>query len=76
MMKKGILEFKLPQEKEAFDIAVNAESILYNIQDFNQFLRNEIKYNQELSEEKVKIFEEIREKLFNIFKEDDLLRFL
>jgi len=40
----GILKFKLPEEKEEFDIAVKAPELKIAIEEFDEWLRGKIKH--------------------------------
>lgn len=61
---KGILEFKLYEEEEEFLIAQRGSKYLGVLQDFDNFLRGELKYRSEdISEETYAKIEEIRNKL-------------
>lgn len=61
-MSKAILEFNLPEESEEHSNALNGSSYRYNIKDFDNWLRNKLKY-ENLSEQESKLFQEVRDKL-------------
>lgn len=71
---KAVIEFTLPEEKEEFEVASNSMSILFCIKDFDNYLRSQLKYNDGLSESERKVFQGVRDKLFEEF--DELIRFL
>jgi len=43
-MSKAILEFILPEDKQNFDVAIDAWDILWVITDLDEWLRNEQKF--------------------------------
>lgn len=43
---KGILEFNLPEDKEDFQLAQKAINYSIAIDDFDNYLRAELKYNE------------------------------
>lgn len=76
---KAILEFDLPEDDEDYEIVTNAFKIKRVVDDFDQFLRNKIKYGKydmkfvdkdgsEITEED--IYQEIRDHLYNIANEE------
>jgi len=70
-MPKAILEFSLPEENVEFKEACEASSLKYAVQDFDNFLRAKLKY-EELSEETYKAYDEIRSKLYEELNARDL----
>lgn len=65
---KAILEFSLPEESDDHRHAIEACAVLGAIQEYDNFLRGKLKY-EELSEETYKAFEVAREKLHECFSE-------
>lgn len=61
---KATLEFNLPDDQDDFRDAVNGQKWTLVIWDFDQHLRSQIKYNDNLSPEEYKIYEEIRDLLW------------
>lgn len=61
-MPKAILEFKLPEEKEEFDLARKGAHYSCVIEDLDNFLRGKIKYSN-LEENIEAIYQEVRDKL-------------
>ena len=70
-MPKVTLEFNLPEEQEEFKTAASAPDMSLVLWDFSQFLRSKIKY-EELSESDYKVYETVREKLFEIASEHNV----
>jgi hypothetical protein len=61
----------LEEETERKNIILQAESFFHTIQDFDDFLRGKLKY-EELTEDENKAYREIREKLYELLNENDL----
>jgi len=60
---KGILEFDLRDDQKEFETAINADKYKSVIWELDQYLRSEIKYNNNLSNDTCKAFELIRDKI-------------
>ena len=60
---EAILKYNLPEETEEFQTSVNGHKYKWVIQEIDQYLRNEIKYNSNLSNDTIKAFELIRDKI-------------
>jgi hypothetical protein len=60
---KGILEFTLPEESDEHLTAINASKYKNFIWELDQFLRNQIKYNEKLHIHTVNAFQLIRDKI-------------
>jgi uncharacterized short protein YbdD (DUF466 family) len=74
---EAILKFNLPEDREDFEMAVNAGKISALLFDYDQWLRSQIKYApDEMSQEKLEAFEECRETLHTMLKEGNLLSIL
>lgn len=69
---KAILEFNLPDDQDDFQDAVNGQKWRLMVWNFDQHLRSQIKYNDKLSEEQYKVYEEIRDMLYQKMGEDAL----
>jgi hypothetical protein len=61
---KAKLIFDLPEETDSFNNAVSGNDMYLCIYEFDQFLRDKIKY-ADLSEEQYKVYESIREEFRN-----------
>ena len=61
---KATLTFNIPEEQEEFDIASNAHKFYSVISEFDNFLRNKIKYT-DLPEEQYLIYKTIRQEFWN-----------
>lgn len=64
-MPKAILEFNLPEEREDFDLAMNAVKLFCQKEDFYQWIRGLNKYSDQ---ETIKI-EEVFKKFNEVFSE-------
>jgi len=61
---KAILEFNLPEDERAFQLASKGLSIASALWKYDQFLRNEVKYNYEkYSEDEISTFRTVRDEL-------------
>lgn len=66
---KVILEFSLPEEQNDYNYAMNGAQYIFAIQDFDNHLRNQLKYNENLNEEQCHQLEQIRAKLYECLNE-------
>jgi hypothetical protein len=69
---KAVLEFDLPEEQHEFDCAVDGWKWTLVAWELDQHLRAQLKYNDKLSEEQYDLYQEIRDKLWEIVNEKDL----
>jgi hypothetical protein len=69
---KAILKFNLPEEQEEFDIANKGWKFRSVLLEYDNYLRDKIKYDEQLTDEQYKIYEEVRTKLWEILNEDNL----
>ena len=69
---KAILEFNLPEDTNEHKLAINAPSVASAIWNFDQHLRSVIKYGDK-SELEENIYQEIRDKLYEMFDEYNLV---
>jgi hypothetical protein len=69
---KAILEFNLPEDNEEFNRAVKSADYYVCLFDFNQFIRRELKYNEQLSDIERSTFETIREEFNGILTENGI----
>ena len=73
-MPKVKLEFELPEEQNEYDIIMKAGKYHNVIWDIQNYLRNEWKYNDEkYSDEEYKLLETIRDRLWEILSDHDVL---
>lgn len=79
-MAKAILEFDLNEEHDviAHKRAVMSYELIAALLDIEQYLRSQIKYNDELSKEAYEALEKMREEFYEILKNrnisfDDLI---
>ncbi len=71
-MPRVYLSFKLPEENEEFEIAFAGHNYKYVLEDLDNFLRNKLKYDGDLHEKYIKVYQEVRDKLHEICKERGL----
>jgi hypothetical protein len=66
---KAILEFNLPEETESYELAMNGCHYLFALQELDNYLRSQLKYNDSLNEEQCHLIESIRTKLYEELNE-------
>lgn len=71
---KAILEFNMDdgENRDNFDNAVNGWKWKQAVWEIDQWLRSEVKYNDNLSEEQYKIYDSTRDKIRDILGESGL----
>jgi hypothetical protein len=71
---KAILEFNMDdgEDRDNFDNAVNGWKWKQAVWEIDQWLRSEVKYNDNLSEEQYKIYDSTRDKIRDILGESGL----
>jgi len=70
---KAKLEFNLPDEQIEFDDAINGGKWKLVIWEINQFLRNEMKHNDKVTEEQYQAYRIVQEELCNKMVEYGLI---
>jgi len=68
---EAILKFNLPEEEQEFNTAVNSSNYKNALWEINQFLRNKSKWS--LDEKESEISEKLREELFRIMSENNVI---
>lgn len=68
---KATLEFNMDEFEDvvAHKRAIKSLDVLLVLYDFDQHLRSELKYNENLSEEEFEKLDKLREKLYEIMNE-------
>ena len=69
---KAILEFNLPEDQPEFNTAVKGGDWKQVCWQMDQYLRKEIKYNDSLSEEQLRVYEGVREELYGFMNENNV----
>ena len=69
---KATLTFNLPDDQIEYDFANKGGNYYSALWDFDQFLRSEIKYNEELNETEYDYAEKLREKLREIMDDNNV----
>ena len=67
---KAILEFNLPEDKVDFDLALQGSDWKHVCWEMDQYLRKEIKYNDDNSDYKINVLQKVRDE-FNSFMVDN-----
>jgi hypothetical protein len=60
---KVILEFNLPEETESYQLAMNGHRYRFALQELDNYLRSELKYNDALNKGSRRLLDAIRAKL-------------
>jgi len=70
----AILKFNLSDmdDKESYKDAMNGSKYRYATENLDNYLRNQIKYNGELTEEQSNIYQEIRDQLRGFIQDEEL----
>jgi len=58
---KLTLHFDLPEDRDAYRMAFSGPDYYFSLLDLDNWLRNEIKYREDLSDETRGIYERVRE---------------
>ena len=70
---KAILEFNLPEDQEEFQDAINGTKFRIMLWEFDQYIRSQTKYAPDsMSEDTYNTYIEIRNKLHEFLREDNL----
>jgi hypothetical protein len=69
---RAILEFELPEDNNEFRLANKALSFYCSIWDLKTYLREQLKYNHDLTEDQDKVFESVQEKLLEILESNNV----
>jgi len=67
---EATLKFNLPDDKGDFELAVKASAMYCVLWDFKQFMRDEIKYNGNLTDKEYELAERFQEKFFEILQDN------
>ncbi len=65
------LSFNLPEEEEEFRAAINGQKLRSITYDFDQWLRNQIKY-EDLTDEEYQTLQKCRDRFTEMFYDEDL----
>lgn len=69
---EAILKFNLPEEHDEFNDAVKGTDYLYALNKIKEYLRSELKYNQNLTDIEYKTIEKVREEFNGILTDNDI----
>lgn len=67
-----IFDLSKEEEKDVYDLMISAPKYFSLIEDFENYLRNNIKYNEELTEQERETYSKIRDMWFEIKQENGL----
>jgi hypothetical protein len=69
---KATLTFNLPEEQSEFNDAVKGTDYLYALNKIREYLRSELKYNENLTETERKTLEKVREEFNGILTDNEI----
>ena len=69
---KATLTFNLPEEQDDFNNAVKGTDYIYALNKIKEYLRSELKYNQNLTDIEYKTIEKVREEFNKILTENKI----
>jgi hypothetical protein len=69
-MGKVRIEFNVPEELNDFKTALNGENYRASVNEMLEYLRNQVKYNNDLNNEKIELLEDVREKFVAILADN------
>ena len=69
---KATLTFNLPEEQSEFNDAVKGTDYIYALNKIKEYLRSELKYNQNLTDIEYKTIEKVREEFNKILTENKI----
>ena len=69
---KAILEFNLPEDQPEFNNAIKGGDWKHVCWEIDQYLRKEIKYNDDNSDYKIRVLEKVREELNGFMIENNV----
>ncbi len=69
---EAILKFNLPDEQDDFRFAVEGTKWYLVVHTFDQYLRSQMKYNDNLTDEEYGLLEKVREELYSTINENQL----
>ena len=67
------IEYDMPDERGELDYALDGYKYQVVLQDIDNYLRKILKYDDSISDKEYDIYEEIREKIYNIAEENNIL---
>ena len=69
---KSYLVFKLPEDAVEFKTACDGSKLYSVIWEMTEYLRSQLKYNTDLSEEAQKTLDSVKEKLYSILEDQGI----
>ena len=66
---KAILKFDLPDEEINFDMANNAVNYYSSLMEFDNYIRNQIKYGEKYNKKEMILLENVRAEFITICQE-------
>lgn len=70
---KVILKFNLPEDRDELTLAQKGSDFYCAIHEFDQqYLRTKIKYDETVTDEQLKIYQDIRDKLYTCLQEHNI----
>lgn len=69
---KAILEFNLPEDQPEFNTALQGSDWKHVCWQMDQYLRKEIKYNDDNSDYKINALQKVRDELYRFMNENNV----
>ncbi len=69
---EAILKFNLPDDQDDFRFAVEGTKWYLVVHTFDQYLRSQMKHNDNLTDEEYGLLEKVREELYSTINENQL----
>lgn len=69
---KTIMEFNMPEDREELEIAQNGQKYFSTLNDVYQYLRGQLKYNDKLTDDEVKVYTKVYDMFFTILNDNDV----
>ena len=71
-MARITMSFNLPEEREEYELAYKGIKYSIVIDEFDNWLRSILKYNESKTEAEIAIYQECRDKLHELKRDEDL----
>lgn len=68
---KAKLTFNLPEEREEYEMTMNALKYYSVLSEFDNYLRTKLKH-EEMTDEVYDVYEKVREKLWDIMNDEEI----
>ena len=69
---KAILEFNLPEDQPEFNTALQSSDWKHVCWQMDQYLRTKVKYNEELTDEQLEVYEDVWGEFRRMMRENNV----